>query len=213
MKKLSFHDDVIKRKHFPRYWPFVRGIHRQPVNSPHKGKWRGKLMFSLICAWMNGWANNREAGDLRRYHAHSDVTVMISVRASIVSLHELYYFLSLKIHSTLATHKRNTFKVFLMDLFYVNMWNMSHLQYKKENCMNNAQKLKWQITVSKWISISFNSCLTTNMSLRSLVHGNVMFDGILLKIALFWIVIWILITVCGSNKLYQPYHFFPKQYV
>ena len=31
-----YHDDVIKWKHFPRYWPFVRGIHRWPVNSPHK---------------------------------------------------------------------------------------------------------------------------------------------------------------------------------
>ena len=31
------HDDVIKWKHLPRYWPFVRGIHRSPVNSPHKG--------------------------------------------------------------------------------------------------------------------------------------------------------------------------------
>ena len=30
------HDDVIKWKHFPRYWPLVRGIHRPPVNSPHK---------------------------------------------------------------------------------------------------------------------------------------------------------------------------------
>ena len=44
------HDDVIKWKDFPRYWPFVRGIHRSPVNSPHKGQWRGALMFSLICA-------------------------------------------------------------------------------------------------------------------------------------------------------------------
>ena len=44
------HDDVIKWKHFPRYWPFVRGIHRSPVNSPHKGQWRGALMFYLICA-------------------------------------------------------------------------------------------------------------------------------------------------------------------
>ena len=43
------HDDVIKWKHFPRYWPFVRGIHRWPVNSPHKGQWRGALMFSLMC--------------------------------------------------------------------------------------------------------------------------------------------------------------------
>ena len=30
----SAHDDVIKWKHFPCYWPFVRGIHRSPVNSP-----------------------------------------------------------------------------------------------------------------------------------------------------------------------------------
>ena len=45
---LQYHDDVIKWKHFSRYWPFVRGIHRSPVNSPHKGQWRGALMFSLI---------------------------------------------------------------------------------------------------------------------------------------------------------------------
>ena len=29
-----------------------------PVNSPHKGQWRGALMFSLICVWINGWVNN-----------------------------------------------------------------------------------------------------------------------------------------------------------
>ena len=73
---LSLHDDVIKWKHFPRYWPFVQGIHRWPVNSPHKGQWRGALMFSLICAWINGCVNNREAGDLRRHRTHYDVTVM-----------------------------------------------------------------------------------------------------------------------------------------
>ena len=70
------HDDVIKWKHFPRYWPFVRGIHRSPLNSPHKGQWRGALMFSLNCARINGWVNKRAAGDLRRYHAHYDVIVM-----------------------------------------------------------------------------------------------------------------------------------------
>ena len=72
----ALHDDVIKWKHFPRYWPFVRGIHRSTVNSPHKGQWRGALMFTLICARINGWVNNREAGDLRRYRAHYDVIVM-----------------------------------------------------------------------------------------------------------------------------------------
>ena len=34
-------------------------------------------MFSLIYAWINDWANNGEAGDLRRYPAHYDVTVMV----------------------------------------------------------------------------------------------------------------------------------------
>ena len=76
---VTSHDDVIKWNHFPRYWPFVRGIHRSPVNSPHKGQWRGALMFSLICARINAWANNRYAGDLRRRHAHCDVNVMIRV--------------------------------------------------------------------------------------------------------------------------------------
>ena len=66
------HDDVIKWKHFPRYCPFVREIHRSPVNSPHKGHWRGALMFSLICVWLNGWVNNREAGDVRRHRVHYD---------------------------------------------------------------------------------------------------------------------------------------------
>ena len=68
------YDDVIKMKHFPRYWPFVRGIHRSPVNSPHKGQWRWALV--LICTWMNGWVNNGEASDLRRHRTHYDVIVM-----------------------------------------------------------------------------------------------------------------------------------------
>ena len=71
------HDDVIKWKHFPRYWAFVRGNHRSPMNSPNKGHCRGALMFSLICAWINGWVNNREVGDLRRHRAHCDITVMV----------------------------------------------------------------------------------------------------------------------------------------
>ena len=52
------------------------GNHRSPVNYPHKGHWRGALMFSLICVWINDWVNNREAGDLRRYRPHYDAIVM-----------------------------------------------------------------------------------------------------------------------------------------
>ena len=76
-KSMLLHDDVIKWKHFPRYWPLVREIHRSPVNFPHKGQWRGALMFTLICARINSWVNNGEAGDLRRHPGHYDVIVML----------------------------------------------------------------------------------------------------------------------------------------
>ena len=66
----------LKWKHFPRYWSFAGGIHRPPVNSPHKGQWRGALMSTLICAWTNGWVNSPDADDLRRHRVHHNVTVM-----------------------------------------------------------------------------------------------------------------------------------------
>ena len=80
------HDDVIKWKHFLRYWLFVPGIHWSPVNSPRKGA----LMFSLICAWINSWVNNREADDLRCYCAHYDVIVM-----SLKNHHHLNWFMTI----------------------------------------------------------------------------------------------------------------------
>ena len=84
---LTTRDDVIKWKHFPRFWPFLRGIHRSLVNSPHIGQWHGALMFSMICAWINDWVNNREAGDLRRHHAHYDVIVMKGNNLFFISTH------------------------------------------------------------------------------------------------------------------------------
>ena len=79
-------DDIIKWKHFTRYWPFVRGIHRSPVKSPRKGQWPGALMLLLICVWINGWENNREAGDLGSHRAHDDVIVM-NTRSQGISRH------------------------------------------------------------------------------------------------------------------------------
>ena len=52
-------------------------------NSPHKGQWRGALMLSLICAWINGWVNNGEAGNLKRHRVHYDVTVVTQERYPI----------------------------------------------------------------------------------------------------------------------------------
>ena len=55
-----------------------------PVNSPNKGQWRGASMVSLICVWINGWINNREAADLRRHRGHYDVNVMWTLILRIV---------------------------------------------------------------------------------------------------------------------------------
>ena len=63
----------------------LRGIHRSPVNFPHKGQWRRVLMFSLIYAWIKCSVNNREAGDLRRHRAHYEAIVMM--------LNSIAYFL------------------------------------------------------------------------------------------------------------------------
>ena len=71
----SRHDDVIEWKHFPRYWPFVWGIHRSLVNSPQKGQWRGALMYSLICA-LHKWLSKQSWG-WRHQRAHYDVIVML----------------------------------------------------------------------------------------------------------------------------------------
>ena len=72
----NYHDDSWNGHFFLRDWPFVRGIHRSPVNSPHA------LMFSLICIWINDWVNNHEAVELRRHRGHYDVTVITGWSAS-----------------------------------------------------------------------------------------------------------------------------------
>ena len=71
----NIYDGVIKWKHFPLNCLCV-GNSQITVNSPHKGQWRGALMFSLICTRTNVWVNNRDAGDLRLHWAHYDITVM-----------------------------------------------------------------------------------------------------------------------------------------
>ena len=63
-------------KTFSALLPFCAENSPVPVNSPHKGQWRGALIFSLIWTWINSWVNNPEVGDLRRHRAHCDVSVM-----------------------------------------------------------------------------------------------------------------------------------------
>ena len=96
-----------------------------PVNSPHKGQWRGALMFSLICVWINGCVNNREAGDLRRNRGHYDVIVMLRKAANVIFV---------KLYSRTSKVPRNIFIVLM--IFFIkdnhksnkNRYNMHQLQ-------------------------------------------------------------------------------------
>ena len=55
---------------------FLRGITGHQW-IPLKGQWLEALIFSSICASTNGWANNRDTGDVTRYSAHQNVTEML----------------------------------------------------------------------------------------------------------------------------------------
>ena len=47
-----------------------------PTQRPVTRRFGVFFLFCFIRVWINGWVNNREAGDLRRYRAHFDVTIM-----------------------------------------------------------------------------------------------------------------------------------------
>ena len=68
-----------------------------PVNSLHRGQWRGALVFSLICAWINGWVNNGEAGDLRHHRAHYGVTVMVLFPGCLLCLVDRFLALDVQV--------------------------------------------------------------------------------------------------------------------
>ena len=87
-----------------------------PVNSPHKGQRRGALMFSLICV-SNGWVNNREAGDLRRYRAHYDVIVMVEAKFTKVT--EVSALIIIILPSKKASFEQKTPPI------YSHLWNIS----------------------------------------------------------------------------------------
>ena len=90
-----------------------------PVNSPHKGQWRRALIFSLIYVWTNVWANNRDAGDLRRHRAHYDVTVMQILYHTELKPHQnpLSVSASSFIQSVTVFFKYGTFLVVLCSKF------------------------------------------------------------------------------------------------
>ena len=150
---IKHHDDVIKWKHFPRNWPFVRGIHRSPVNTPHKGQWRGALMFTLICDRINGWVNTREAGDLRRYRPHYDVIVMC--------IYQTCYGLPIVKSFQYRRNKRNLkIQVILIDKNFLqqNIWNRCPFQMIDDsfiwlwfrNSLFRIHFANWKVFQNSW---------------------------------------------------------------
>ena len=81
------HDDVIKWKQFPRYWSFVRGIHRSPVKFPAQRPVTRSFDVFFDRRPKYGWVNNREVGDLRRHRAHCDVSVVTFCESALNLLH------------------------------------------------------------------------------------------------------------------------------
>ena len=127
------HDDIIKWEHFPRYWPFVRGIRRSPVNSPHKDQWRGALMFSFISALINAWVNNREAGDSRLHRDHYAVIVMISSNNQQTYWNRILYFDEIFITGCSGSCYFDNFRYSQLWKFRQNdIFVSMHVQYSKQ---------------------------------------------------------------------------------
>ena len=146
-----FHDDVIKWKYFLCYWPFVQGVHRSPVNSPHKGQWHGALMFSLICTWINGWVNNHEARDLICNHAHYDVIVMamFQVSALIVQWHRKYFQI---FYENFVFSSKSNWKV----MYFWTIQNKCVFQIIVYDDFNKIWWYMFQVVVCRSFELSFN---------------------------------------------------------
>ena len=79
--------DVIKWKHFPRYWAFVRGIHRSPADSTYKAQWRGAMVFF--------WFVNKRLSKLSRRRWFKTPSCSLRHRCNVSSklfhYHHWYY--------------------------------------------------------------------------------------------------------------------------
>ena len=131
----------MKWKHFPRYWPFVRGMHQSPVNSPHKGQWRRALVLPLIFAWINGWVNCREAGDSIHHRVHHDVTVLINAkiaRTSFTNNEQLSRICTTHCGVGIYTYIY-TFMPTLIYIYGATMRIFIHLLQAQNKLLNNQQ--------------------------------------------------------------------------
>ena len=121
-----------------------------PVNSPHKGQWRGTLMFSLICAWINNWVNNRKARYLRRNRTHYDVTVMWTSSWSSLAISN--YLLLLSMYITDNIHTLIQYPIRYVYNFVVVLWLQDHMMTSSNgNIFRITGLLCGEFTDLRWI--------------------------------------------------------------
>ena len=116
-----------------------------PVNSPHKGQWRGAFVFSLICTWINDWVNNHEAGDLRRHHGHYDANVMARVKVNTTAFLQPY-LLSARWATELQWQPPGEYICEIVEKLCV--WNISY-------CILLEIKLLLLLPLQKYIKVAY----------------------------------------------------------
>ena len=90
---------------------------------------------SLICIWIQGWVNTREAGCLRRHRGHYDVIVMITYSHGTDKLHNISELRSVKLfhlwknwlmmwHTMIVKHHWSE-KICYLFIYLVGYWRWS----------------------------------------------------------------------------------------
>ena len=129
---------------FPRYWPFVRVIHWSPVNSPHKGQWRGALMFFFICAWINSWVN-KLAIETPSRPSWRHCNAMFFVHVIIMIVHAINSVLGCMFVLAKGTPSENKIMIdfqltCITELLYSGTTERMHIIYR-----NLERVIKWKL--------------------------------------------------------------------
>ena len=133
----TFHNDVVNWKHFPRY----RWI---PLTKTSDAELWCFCFF--ICAWIDGWANNPEVGDLRRHHTHYDVILMtVGINAAIIFLIHKIHFSAIR---RLLPHRQATSFSFCRSIYPWNTKTISLSCFIKSNFGLNLTSVRWKIEIN-----------------------------------------------------------------
>ena len=148
-----------------------------PVNSLQRGQRCVALIFSLICAWTNGWVD----GDLRHHHAHYDVTLMRHTTSTlnldgpsgrIINIYIYFIIIELWIHDTLGFNFSHSLDHHLTsqahcawgsEIFYFKHYCLEYLAGRRQHAIDHFS----DVTAASWCLKSY----TTRQLLQQLVQA------------------------------------------